>query len=818
MITASWLFLLPVFEEARLGVWAALLALGVVAAVWALKDAETDVPLTVLRLIGVSALLAFVLLPFPYNVGPALLAAGLALLSRGRRASRVGAGVAVAGAIVCVQTGAAAVYYWLAPRLAGAGVLAGIAQWLLRLVGARVAVTSEGLLLDSGLTTITYGTGWDMFGLLAALLLIAGAVVVLVVSERSLWDVAKLVACVVAGAVIRYVLLTLMFYAGADLRVFWSAWSDLAVVLLLGVMLSGVIPVRPAKRISISGAVTRNRTFWVATACAIAAAVTFTGAVGFEDPGTHKAGRVLMEEGHSDWESTARVYDTEWYGEQSGYNYYNLYEYLDLFYEMGRSTDPLSDELLAEYDVLIIKTPTTPFAQEEIESIVRFVEQGGGLFLVGEHTNVFGTSTNLNPLAEKFGLHFDYDATYELDTGALSEYDPPRLLPHPVVQHLPRFLFATSCSMRVLPGADAVITGYGLKALDADYSQESFFPTIHATPDMDFGLFLQAATAERGDGRVASFTDSTVFSNFWMFMPGKPELVLSYVDWLNRQGSSWPMTLGLVAFGVVLAAASLWLLRQSGARTVVLVLVVGVLLGVPLGLRAWEAANRAFYPLPEARCDYVEVAFEQEYSDFYIPSTLEGFTADRVQSLHTFYVWTQRLGYVPSASLTLEETMNRDGILVIINPVGKPSERELTELESFVSAGGRLLVLDSAKNESSTANEFLESFGLGFGETAMETPTECDVPGEEGTLTLSETAIPVEGGEVLVLTSSGESVCSRSRWGDGEVVAWGDSSLFFDASMGSVNSVPDARRAAIYEFEFAIMRLLGEKQEFSTVD
>lgn len=132
---------------------------------------------------------------------------------------------------------------------------------------------------------------------------------------------------------------------------------------------------------------------------------------------------------------------------------------------------------------------------------------GGGLLLIGDHTNVFGTSTYLNAIAHRFGLHFNYDATYDLPTGGLTLYRRPPLLPHPIVQRLPTFLFGTSCTLQVSPAAQVPINGYALRVAGHDYSTTTFFTANTDGPSVGFGLFPQLAAVKVKRGRVAAFTD-----------------------------------------------------------------------------------------------------------------------------------------------------------------------------------------------------------------------------------------------------------------------------------------------------------------------
>ncbi len=73
---------------------------------------------------------------------------------------------------------------------------------------------------------------------------------------------------------------------------------------------------------------------------------------------------------------------------------------------MSRLNQRISDAALGRCDVLILNVPTRPYAPPELRSVRRFVERGGGLLLIGEHTNAFRTSNHLNPVARMFAFEF----------------------------------------------------------------------------------------------------------------------------------------------------------------------------------------------------------------------------------------------------------------------------------------------------------------------------------------------------------------------------------------------------------------------------
>lgn len=814
LLTASWLFAVPFYEQPHYFVCAALVASGSLLSVVALRRIQVKATRVGAAALLLAAGFAALFVPAPFNVGPAVATLGLACILVGRRATSAGAGFVFAGSILTAQSAAVAAYRVLAPRAGNISPLAQVAGAGLRLLGASVRVGPEGLLLGNGGQTITYGRTLDMFAVLALGVFVAGGCVLLLYGKRrNRAAVATLLGVTVAYAVARFMLFVLMYAVSERIDLFWSASATALSLAPLPFLLARLVRVELRDDLLVYEPPLKDKRLWVATASVVLSVVALLGVVGFHDPGVRKQGRVVMDEAHSDWEWSTQALDTEWFGEKSGYNYYSLYQYLDLFYEMKRNSGAITDKLLSECDVLIIKTPTKPFTSAEIDSVVRFVSAGGGLFLIGDHTNVFGTSTNINPLAGKFGLRFNHDATYELAEGRLSEWEPPAAFPHPIVQYLPTFLFATSCSMHVSASADAVITGYGLKALAADYSQENFFPAVANAPDMQFGLMIQGAAVRHGRGRVAAFSDSTVFSNFWMFMPGKPELALSYIEWLNRTntpyGAAWVPLLLAAGFAVPFWVVKLRLSRAG----VVSALVIGILFAVPAAVYSYARLDHASYPLPDARRDYVGVCFEQEYSDFALPSTFEGFAAKSTDSLHTFFVWNQRLNYFPSAKPTLDQALALGDVVVIANPRKRPDTGTLARVETFVKSGGRLLVMGGAEDPNKAANAFLEPFGMKIDPSA-ESSASCE-SAAGGLLALTPAAGIVSGGTGLVSTTTGGHLCSFSAAGDGVVVAFSDSSLFFDASLGNVSRVPTEHQRLAGELEFSLMRFLAEDKPFA---
>ena len=574
-----------------------------------------------------------------------------------------------------------------------------------------------------------------------------------------------------------------------------------------------VVPLHSKEEIALPESPASRWRFWLATVLVFLAAFALIGSFAFHDPGIRKQGRVVMDEGHSDWEWSTEGSTRSGTDRSPATTTTTCTSTWTSSSRWSATSIPSRTTCCPRRDVLIIKTPTTPFSDDEIASIERFVRDGGGLFLIGDHTNVFGTSTNMNPLAEEFGLRFNHDATYELTEGGLSEYVPPDA-PHPIVRHLPalpvRYVqLLEAASIECAP----VITGTGAQGARCGLLAGELLPGSRTRPRDAVRRLLQGAAVQHGRGRVAAFADSTVFSNFWMFMPGKPELAVSYVEWLNRQNALPSIRLLFLALAAVLLVPIGFAFRGLGRQWAMVAACVGALVGVPVAVQAYGLANQLAYPLPDATSEFTQVRFEQEYSDFSVQSTLEGFEADPQDSLNTFYVWTQRVGYVPSMHARLDDALAEGDIVVVVDPVKVPGQRDVSLLTEFVEEGGSLLVLDSGGNRDSTADAFLEPFGLTLGDASTGRPPRYERRDGSGELQFTESMSNVEGGKPLLTTDRGDVPCAYASVGEGVVVACGDSGLFFNSTLGEVNVLPSNQQRHASELEFALMRFLaGEKQ------
>ena len=465
-LVGGWLGIVPVYSPPH---WSASAFFIFAVVLFAIAFRQTDIAPLPSKYVGflLPIALSILLIPWPYNVGPVFLAGFLIVIMIGRRSllvRRIALALGASGLMMLLESASQPLLFQIFAHYHDMPWAARIEQLMFRSIGVDASVSSSILHRKTFEALIPINVTCEALGLYAvAVFMIAGIVLLSILRVSRLRWLACL-AILILYPLVRYQMLILAYEEIGQTVLFWSSWVTVLTFIPMAVLIW---------RLVTPDILVTDHVIWPqldlrmasvrASLISCAAAVCIVGLFSFQDPGASKRGRILIDESHSNWEWTTRKYDTKWYNEASGYNYYCLADYLNHFYHVDRGSEKITAELLESYDVLVLKTLTRPLQQEEMDAIVDFVRDGGGLWLVGDHTNVFGISAHMNPLAQRFGMSFKYVATYDLTSGGLTVYRPSVMLPHPTVQYMPPvFLFGTSCSMDAPIWADCPVIGYSL--------------------------------------------------------------------------------------------------------------------------------------------------------------------------------------------------------------------------------------------------------------------------------------------------------------------------------------------------------------------
>ncbi|HUT95117.1 MAG TPA: hypothetical protein VMY37_37025 [Thermoguttaceae bacterium] len=859
LLSGSWLLGLSYYQPANWPAWGVVVVLGTVL----LASRPERLPARRDMGVALAMLLPAVwLMPWPYRAAPLLIVIGLVLqLLRipPRWPRPVGWGAVKAGMVLSAQALALLAY---ASRTARSHdlprPLPQLLGWAASLFGVDAAVHGQTVTMHSHReifddAAIHYlAATWDLLVDPGTLCFFTGGLILLAMTawnrlpegtRRWSWvrAVRVFALVVIAWLPIRAGLLLALYMhrvlrANPTLRLtamnqFFSPWVGLVFLLGLVLLVWRLVRLRDdeaeqadrtsgetgpdraaaapaggeapaAETPEVQGRLARWRA--PAALALVACAVAIVSFVVTWDPvGRRKAGRVMFVERHSTWEPSNRPYDKEHFGHDPSYSYTRIYDYLGQYYQMSRllESDPINCDKLSQCDVLVVKIPTARFLPDEVAAITRFVEGGGSLLLVGDHTNVFKSSTYLNDVARPFGFTFRHDLLFSIGSPYIQKLRQPAV-PHPVVQHLPPMHYAVSCSID--PGRSwgrAIAPQTGLWSLPPDYNASNFHPEAEYRPEMGFGAFIQIWATRHGRGRVLAFTDSTLFSNFCTFQSGKAELMPGMIEWLNRTSPldraaiRVPLTVFVLALAFVLfvlgAGRALGAgLLTSPARCGVgnpahsvsrdgqwLVAVAAGVLGVTVGSTAVVGVNRLAMPEPVPQRPMTRVVIDRTVSE--APLSLGSETEGEGRGYGLLEQWISRLG-----CYTIRESGEgafSGEMLVVICPTRSVPGEFREGIVEYVARGGKLLVIDSPESFGSTSNSLLWPFGLSVSHATSRS----------GQLRLSEDwpALPVEatceilGGEPFMWVDR-VPVAARARYEQGSVMAIGFGHVLNDTAMG----------------------------------
>ncbi len=884
VLAASWLFGLSYYHQANWPWWIACLCIGVplfsgVVVRWPGRWESAAVLALFLPAIWLAPW-PYRAAPLLVALGLVAVIAG----GRLGALWRSGAGAAVAGLVLLAQSLGLLAYEHFTARshelpLPVAHVVSGVSN----LLGVESAIDSNDLVLHTMRRMHRLGLTWELLFDPATFCFFIGGLALIAIRiwtdisagrmfRRMAVSIGRLTLLIAAWLPVRAgifiaVLLHRALRTDFDspltlMTQFWDPWFQLA--LLAGPVLLAWrflrLDERGAILLPMPQAAPRRaigRPLAATVAAGLAAALFVVGQF-WDAPGVRKQGRIAVDERHSDWERTDRLMDTEWYGQLSTYNYACIYDYLSRFYQMSQLTDaasddalraihalaqsafpeltdemlerldaasglrpPIDDKTLADLDVLIVKTPTKRYSPGEVAAIRRFVERGGGLMLIGEHTDVFHTGEYLNAISRNFGFHFRYDCLFGVEgtpdfidhlAGTSSPFDELYVRPliaHPITQRMPPLDFEISCSLD--PGSargSAVMSATGLWNLPADYFAGNYYPQVEDRTDARYGAWIQTWAMRHGQGRVVAYTDSTQFSNFSTFEPGKPEVMMGMVEWLNhRGGETWLNDL-FTAGAVVLALVAVGLgVGWNGAW---LVLIAAAAFGWSISALAVRAAHIAELPLPTPARRMTEVVMDRTASS--VPLPKGGFIAGKDDGFGIFERNILRLGYFTSRESG--DDALRGNLLIVLHPDREVSPAFRDALESYVRRGGKLLVLDSPQNQKSTANSLLYPFNMAMdhatnytgnlaasgGLPAVPIPSACSVIGGDPLASFDGVPPGLASPPVIAATR-------RFWFSRGTVTVVGFATRFTDFNMGVTgDSIPDADLRKVYDLQYQLLR------------
>lgn len=488
--------------------------------------------------------------------------------------------------------------------------------------------------------------------------------------------------------------------------------------------------------------------------------------------------RVIIDDGHSNWEWAEGEYDETGFGEKATYGSQLFTRYLGFVTDVSVNRAPLDRIDLATADVVVLKTPTRPYSEAEKKALLRYVEDGGGLLLVSDHTDLFGMSTFLNEIAEPMRLRFEADDQFELRRGGMSEVVSQPGSRRGIMSGVGKVQFLTGCTMRAPLGTETLV-GQGMGAEPVDYSHVNFFGDMQAQRTDSWGAFLQMAVVEYGKGRVGAFTDSTQLSNFCSTLGDRVRFFVNTIGYIGDR-AVLPRTSRLLLVAVLpFAAAAMFLTafgagRRSGPTIVVMLAVLGA---APFG---WEACSRPVEAtLPEDK-ERAFVLVDPDYSTALFPdfaSVVPLPAETQKQCFDQFLSCAARLGFVPTVGNPMGVDVGRARHLMLPPDSDVAREAVAAEIPNRLAQGAHVVLF------------------------ADWSPAQLEA--------VAARIRQVLGSEVKVRstrTSDGKMGACAIEYGAGRFVAVGAKTYFSAPYLGNVYEVVKPERQRLCELALQLLR------------
>ncbi|MBN2373834.1 hypothetical protein JXL19_08610 [bacterium] len=560
-----------------------------------------------------------------------------------------------------------------------------------------------------------------------------------------------------------------------------------------------------------------NKDYWILGAMAVSV-LFFTLSFYFLGFPQHQNIHCIIDEVHSEWESTLIDFNQDILGELAENSYHSFLDYIRHFHDVTILTDkPITAPLLegvktyntpvitpailsmlkgqeysatAPQPVLILKCVTSPFTSEEIEAIKDFVFEGGGVFLIGDHTDVFFMNKHLNELSEHFGIRFEQNSVYFIDGGwVITDYSNYKI--HPATKYLKTFIWATGDSLKVSrPAFPLIYSSHVCFADEVNYFYDNFFGNTKIDPEEIFGSFCIMAGARYGKGKVIAFTDSTCFNNYLMFTVGRRPLIAGVFRWLSDKGenfNTFAMLFCLSLFFLVIILIK----RRLDINTLFYLAVCAMMIGWSSGYILSATLNSALYPSPvPIRQLPQKVILDSIHAPRHSMSfgSSESFLSPTSYDNLLFNIG--RLDIFPEILYTgtiSPKTLNNSSCLIIASPRKKFCEYEKANIKSFVENGGSLLLIEGA-NPDSSINQIANIFDINirldpYRNKARHWNEALGIGDNEA---LSINPAWVDGGDVLFEHNDMPVVCFKHHY-KGTILAIGDNALFMKKNFMGFN-------------------------------
>jgi len=417
-------------------------------------------------------------------------------------------------------------------------------------------------------------------------------------------------------------------------------------------------------------------------------------------------------------ENKTKLLDTEQVFNQTITKYLNLTDYTNII-----EAEELTSPLLENAAVVVIANINNSFSSKELTVIWDYIQNGGSLLVIGDHTDVGGMQTPLNTLLAPVGIQYRFDAALPLDekfkwlTSLQCAHHPltePSIEEDEIQYGIGASLDVTSFAFPLIKGAYAFSDQGNRSNIDIAYLGDYEY-----TWGEQLGDVILVAGSYYGDGRVLVFGDTSSFQN--------PALPFSYrflqrtFTWLTSGQTATANLLQIVASLLLLVGAVgayvLFKDRTMSFPFFPLLLCISLLITTSINALVVNPTDST----TTENLVYIDASHAERFS-------LESFT-DR--SVNGLIVNLQRNNLLPVLLRDFpEERIMKSTLLIFNAPTKAFTTEETAFLDSFINQGG-VVIIATGYDDKEASLPLLQAFSVDIQATPLG-----PVPYVEGNLTL----------------------------------------------------------------------------------
>jgi hypothetical protein len=357
-----------------------------------------------------------------------------------------------------------------------------------------------------------------------------------------------------------------------------------------------------------------------------------------------------------------------------------------------------------------------PLAPRERRAVDEFVSRGGGLLVIGDHTDLEGTSSAMNPTLATVGARLRFDTVWRRPDAVVPDV---AFLPHALTVGIGRVHFSTGCSIDLHGGAliPLVVAGPALFSDGGDRKGDAFLGDGTHGPDEPVGDLVLAAAGTHGLGRVVVLGDSAWLQNSVVGV--NRQFAARLLWWLSRSEPSAELRVPARLFALALVVVWLLAISLDGGRSpsfaghVTVAIALTFLAGAVVAARL---AARTDCPLLPSSSSGTRVVVDLAHANRSAFFFSRGARADDRDSMDVWLREMEARGcdvrlHGPGQGPLTDRSVEGCGLLVVVHPRVRFDPEEIDSVRRFVEQSGSLLLLVGPGADGGRA-DLLPALGL----------------------------------------------------------------------------------------------------------